>query len=95
MEDKKINHILEGFFNEKQNINEMKNDKLNALIYQISGDGNFEEPKKIVAVRVIDSLEGGNEKVEKVKKIEGERKILDHSDIMKGYLEDLKKNHPK
>jgi hypothetical protein len=92
MEDKKINHILEGFFNEKQNINEMKNDKLNALIYQISGDGNFKESKKIIAVRVIDSLEGGNEKV---KKIEGERKVLDHSDIMKEYLEDLQKNDPK
>jgi len=92
MEDKKINHILEGFFNEKQNINEMKNDKLNTLIYQISGDGNFKESKKIIAVRVIDSLEGGNEKV---KKIEGERKVLDHSDIMKEYLEDLQKNDPK
>jgi hypothetical protein len=95
MEDKKINHILEGFFNEKQNINEMKNDKLNALIYQISGDGNFKESKKIIAVRVIDSLEGGNEKVEDIKKIEGERKVLDHSDIMKEYLDDLKNKHPK
>jgi hypothetical protein len=80
-----IDYILGDYLNKNNNINVMKNNKLTLLINQISGDGSTITPKKIVGVSVIGGFS------EEIKK-EEDKKILESSEIMKQYLEDLKKN---
>ena len=80
-----IDYILGDYLNKNNDVNNMKNDKLTLLINQISGDGTIKVPKKIVGVSVIGGFS------EEIKKEEG-KKILESSEIMKEYLEDLKKS---
>jgi len=78
-----INNILSDYFSKNDDLNKMKNDKLVTLINQISGDGTISSPKKIVGVSVVGGAYiGGNET---------DKKILETPEIMKQYLEDLKK----
>ena len=81
-----IDYILGDYFSKNNDVNTMKNDKLTLLINQISGDGSIKVPKKIIGVSVVG---GSNEKKEE----KAEKKIEDASQIMKQYLEDLKKNN--
>jgi hypothetical protein len=82
-----IDYILGDYFNKNKDVNTMKNDKLTLLINQISGDGSIKEHKKIIGVSVIGGFNEDNKK-----EGDGEKKIEDASQIMKQYLEDLKKN---
>jgi hypothetical protein len=90
MEKKSINNILNEYLNGNNDIDKIKNDKLNTLINQISGNGMVQTPKKIVGVSIIDEspsrlLGGFNEENKQ------NVKSIDNSELMKQYLEDLKK----
>ena len=82
-----IDYILGDYFNKNKDVNTLKNNKLNLLIDQISGDGSIKTPKKIIGVSVV-----GGSNDENKKETNGEKKIEDASQIMKQYFEDLKKN---
>jgi hypothetical protein len=90
MENKSINNILKEYLNGNNDIDKMKNDKLNSLINQISGDGTIQTPKKIVGVSIIDespSHQVGGFNEENKQNV----KSINTEDLMKQYLEDLKK----
>jgi hypothetical protein len=89
MENKSINNILKEYINGNNDIDKMKNDKLTTLINQISGDGSTQSPKKIIGVSIIDESPTQSHQVGG---FNGENKEnINTEELMKQYLEDLKK----